>query len=106
MPELLKIDWDGIDRRRLPARLRRLRWFLALTEELLGIGWYPAQVQRSPHGIHIEVELRRGRLSPPELVALQAVLGSDPVRELLNLHRIRKGWRAWNVMFTDKEMKL
>ena len=106
MSELLKIDWDRVDMRKLPRRLRRLRWFLNTSEELLDIGWYPPEVQRSPHGIHIEVELRRGRLQPAELVALQAALGSDPVRELLNLHRIRKGWRAWNVMFTDKEMKI
>lgn len=106
MTELLKLDWDRVDLRRLNKRLRRLRWFLAVSEELLDITWYPPEVQRSPHGIHIEVELRRGSLAAAEIVALQAALGSDPVRELLNLHRIRKGWKAWNVMFTDRELKI
>ena len=103
---MLKLDWDRVDRRRLARRLRRLRWFLATSEELLDVRWYSPSVQRSPHGIHIEVELMRGALSAAEIVALQAALGSDPIRELLNLHRIRKGWRAWNVMFTDREMKV
>jgi hypothetical protein len=59
-------------------------------------------VARSRKGLHYVAEVVQGKMAAAELVAVQAAAGSDPIRELLNLHRIRAGWPTWNVMFTQK----
>lgn len=69
---------DGITRRRSPG----------------GAGW------------HVVVSVLPTPASPLEVVALQAILGSDPLREACNLNRAQRYetaspfWRArWNVLY-------
>lgn len=61
-------------------------------------------------GWHIVVEVYQ-KLTPPEIIALQAILGSDRKREALNLGRwfgmksktVPEFWRdRWNLLFNKK----
>lgn len=97
---MLKLD---VDRKRPPST-RRMRW-------LLGRGGYQMRalvVRRSPSGSgwHVWVEVSPRPKSPAEVVALQAILGSDPAREAVTLYRglkmrstpvFARDW--WNVLY-------
>lgn len=70
----------------------------------------PIEYRRSRRGWHVIVPIDTPLL-PAEQVALQAILGSDSRRELLNAMRViamrRKGarrfWRArWNLLYAHK----
>jgi len=93
------------DQRQVP-RLRRiftgLRW--------LGLGspkWI--RTDRTAHGWHVIVKLRQ-KLTDGEIIAAQAVLGSDLKRETLNLKRAiaqrtnpQPGWGPRiNLLFSEK----
>ncbi len=76
------------------------------------LGLRPAFIEyfRTRKGWHVWIRLRRG-LDRGERVALQALLGSDPRREELNLMRVigirRNGIRGewserWNLLFRHK----
>jgi hypothetical protein len=59
---------------------------------------------RTRRGWHVEIGLNK-RIGPLEIVALQAVLGSDPRRECLNLMRVMNGGavdRRWNILYSRK----
>jgi hypothetical protein len=59
---------------------------------------------RTKHGWHVEIGLNR-RLSAVQTVAYQAVLGSDPRRECLNLMRVMHGGgndKRWNILYSRK----
>jgi len=93
------------DRRRTP-RLRYL--FVGL--RLLGLHVRWMRDDRTVKGWHRTICLEES-LSPSELVALQAVLGSDPRRENLNLMRVlrtrhngftRFQERRWNILYSRK----
>ena len=69
-------------------------------------------LQRTYKGWHIIVVLDR-ELAPPEIIALQAILGSDIKREALNMARwlgvrnkynkLPKFWKQrWNLLFKEK----
>ena len=56
-------------------------------------------------GIHVMIRTRN-RIAPERMVAMQACLGSDPIREAINLVRVAgltrapKFWRGrWNVLY-------
>lgn len=52
------------------------------------------RVRRSPSGgAHVHLELSR-EVDPVVVVAIQAILGSDPKREALNLDRAQRGVNA------------
>lgn len=100
---ILKLDRD--DGRAFP--LWRLWWVLRL------MGWRAEWIEyvRSRRGWHCLIAVP-GRVSPVEVVAVQAVMGSDRNREAFNLARARKvqgtrrvpglsKWR-WNVLFERK----
>lgn len=95
---LCKLD---IDRPR-PPRLPRLLWALRRLA-LPAPVW--VQYARSRRGWHVTLALPMA-LPPVTLVALQAVLGSDPTRELFNLARARAAPRLFqrygNVLFDRK----
>lgn len=83
---LLKLD---VDRRRKPSRrtisfrLRRAGYelrFMMLRRSPGGNGW------------HVWLEVSPRPTSPLEVVALQAILGSDPLREAVTLYRAKQ-WR-------------
>lgn len=99
----LKVD---IDRRlRLPSELRFRRLL-----ERAGYDVREIVTARSPggRGWHVQIRVRPLPSSCCEMVALQAILGSDPGRESVNLLRARHvdsgkvppWWRSrWNVLY-------
>ena len=58
---------------------------------------------RTARGWHLRIQLRRA-LTSGEIVAAQALLGSDPKRERYNLFRVICGARPrdWNLLFERK----
>lgn len=101
MPKLL-LDFD---RPSLPRNFDALlhhcveRWMLTVEA---------VSYARSRRGWHVAIYVRE-RLCPGEIVAMQALLGSDPARERLNLGRARRlqgapeFWRRrWNVLYSRK----
>lgn len=58
-----------------------------------------------PGHVHVVVNLERDVDSPLEQLALQAFLGSDPMRELLNWRRLESGvpHEANNMLFERSE---
>jgi hypothetical protein len=71
----------------------------------LGIKPKWVEYRRTKRGWHLAIEWNR-KFSPAETVALQAVLGSDPVREMFNLTRALSGKavknKRWNLLFERK----
>ena len=68
------------------------------------------EVRRTAKGYHIYFTLEH-KLSDPEIIALQAIMGSDYRREMFNWLRTANGnWEKykeknleWNVMFSSKK---
>jgi acetolactate synthase regulatory subunit len=67
-----------------------------------------ASVQQSPSGKgwHVEMDVTPRPKHPMEVVALQAICGSDPYREAMQMHRARGFSHApvwmremWNVLY-------
>ena len=72
------------------------------------IGAHPKTIRfdRTRRGWHVVIELSEW-FSPLEVVAMQAVLGSDARREALNLMRVlseygRLGEKRWNILYSRK----
>ena len=70
--------------------------------------WTSMELRRSPggQGWHVLLTVEPPPVSAMEVVALQAVLGSDPWREVLQIERARNyhrapAWmkRCWNVLY-------
>ena len=104
---MLKIDLDGKDRRRWRYHMWRVGWLLAQARSILTangrhdkVDFRPLSVHSTRKGYHIRIEARG--LQEAEAVALQACLGSDPIREMLNLYRVRERWPVWNLLFRSK----
>jgi hypothetical protein len=98
-PTMLYCDYD---RPNPPSMWEIFRVFhiLAIDPE-----WF--RFDRTRHGWHLIIKMP-AKLSRTAQVALQAVLGSDPRRETLNLMRaLSVRWdkvssRRWNVLFREK----
>jgi hypothetical protein len=99
------LDYDF---RRVP-RVRPL-WAVC---RIVGVRPLTIRTDRTRRGWHVLIVLAE-RLCPAEIVALQAIMGSDDRREALNLMRviaIRKRppapfWRdRWNILFERKLQK-
>lgn len=59
---------------------------------------------RTRRGWHVLIRWDR-KFSPAEIVALQAMFGSDPAREMFNLARVLSGGarsNRWNLLFEEK----
>jgi hypothetical protein len=95
---LLYLDIDGPIPAGIEARItmfcRVLRWPIEAI-----------RMDRTRRGWHIVIGIRK-RIAPASAVAAQAILGSDPMREMYNLVRVRNlryvapEWRrAWNVLY-------
>ena len=101
----VKIDLDLRDARKRFAAVRRVGWMFRLTAELFGWEYFYIGCKRSRHGVHVSAWVR-GDISGAEIVALQLACGSDEVREILNLRRVRdpafRGTGAWNVLFDER----
>lgn len=97
----LRVDLDGP----VPRRWWRRLVFVA---HLCGLRIDAVMFARSQrNGMHVTVRVR-GRIAPVEVVAYQAILGSDPIREAINLVRVRylaqapPFWRhRWNLLFSQ-----
>jgi hypothetical protein len=77
-------------------------------EELFGIiadqfqlSEWTRYVSRSGNGVHIILKCRE--LDFPSRVALQAALGSDPLREILAIAMYKAGYQEPSVLFRPKE---
>lgn len=100
---VIKLDYDH---KRLP---RDYSDRIGACNRLLSLGLVRDAIEETRRGWHISLYVRR-RLSPLEIVALQAILGSDWKRELFNLARARglaaapSFWRKdrWNVFYARK----
>ena len=101
----IKLDIDEGTKRPKLATLQRL-----LRRAGYRIEWLRESRSPGGKGWHIIMQLDPEPTSPFEVVALQAILGSDVNREACNLHRARvlpgvPKWahRMWNVLYTRKE---
>lgn len=56
---------------------------------ILGIEYSSLMLHRTRRGWHLAIAIS-GRFKRVELIALQAILGSDPMREAMNLARVRQ----------------
>lgn len=88
-----------IDTARCPTLERVFR-----LARVLGVGIVWIRLDRSHSGRwHLLVKWR-ARFSKLEMIAIQAILGSDFKREAFNLYRVRSGVRSrrWNFLFESK----
>lgn len=98
---LVKLDVDaGTDRIGIEVIVRRLR------RAGYRVRWMMERRSPSGEGWHTVLKLRPVPRTPQEVVALQAILGSDPFREACNLRRANR-WEEvppfmrerWNVLY-------
>jgi hypothetical protein len=85
-----------------------VRWCerFAATARCLNLAIYKTDVRETRRGVHVYVFLQRPVGSSVELVALQAILGSDSMREAMNLRRALTGRSdAWNVLHEVKVVR-
>ena len=104
----IKIDLDGYDRRRWRHDFRRLRWLVEQVEDILSkngprIIIEPTAVSTTKKGYHVRFQIFGGKISETEIILIQSILGSDPIREALNLYRVRSGIIPWNFLFSVKD---
>jgi len=103
---ILRVD---IDAGRRLLTVHRMMWLLRRAGYRLR---WVSQV-RSPSGTgwHLEARVSPAPTRAVEVVALQALLGSDPAREACNLQRARlvdsgkisEFWRKrWNVLYSSR----
>lgn len=98
----LLLDYDGPLPVALVARVSQC------TRIVFGRAPTAVSCRRTVRGWHVVVVVP-GRATAVTIVACQAVLGSDPYREMFNLRRARRlaavprRWRrAWNVLYGAK----
>jgi hypothetical protein len=99
--DILKVDWDAhaeaLTVNDVCGRLRRAGY---------RIRWWKEEYSPSGRGRHLTLQLTPKPRTPMEVVALQALLASDPYREACNVQRVRllpkisRHWRKrWNVFY-------
>ncbi len=94
--DLLMLDVDSLK----PRSLTWLQWVF----RRLNIGVHWIRYDRTAKGWHVIIRCRE-RFKALEIVALQAILGSDWRRETFNLARVRSGklrGGQWNILFERK----
>jgi hypothetical protein len=72
-----------------PPNFDELRTILAARLERAGYAISGWEALASTNGWHVKVRLQPSPASPIETVALQAICGSDPLRESCNIERAR-----------------
>jgi hypothetical protein len=97
-PNLLLLDYDGDALPTITEICRRLA--------VMNLHCQLFEQHRTRHGWHVILHVRQ-RLTLPEAIAAQAILGSDPFREGFNLARARSRpgafWRQRaNLLFEGK----
>lgn len=100
---LLRVDLDDCER---PPHVARWAWLMRRAG--FRIVWLSQERSPGGKGWHCELALDPEPQAAIEVVALQAVLGSDPAREACNIHRafmvdskqVSPRWRKrWNVLY-------
>jgi hypothetical protein len=66
-----------------------------------GISWKVTTSRNGPPGRHVTVQLE-WKVTPLERIGLQAILGSDRIRELLGYIRLRRGETHTTLFFERK----
>lgn len=103
---IARLDYDT--REALREGIERMRFLMSLPHDP-GV-WFTMRRHRTARGWHVEV-YGTLKLDAGQMVALQAVLGSDFRREAFNLYRVTrlpdapKFWRRlgnWNVLHAQK----
>jgi hypothetical protein len=104
---MVKLDLDG---RRARIRWRRWVWLLRRAGyEPVALGY-----RRSPggKGWHVWIEVDPMPRRPEEVVAVEAMLGSDPARVAMQLVRAKSyyrmpGWerRRWNTLYLPDQRR-
>ena len=88
-------DWFRNDYQKFLKRM-------VIVESILNYDLSHFMVNESKGGnVHISICLDVD-LCDFEILALQAILGSDYIRETFNLRRIRFGQKNWNLLFDGK----
>ncbi|MFA6118271.1 MAG: hypothetical protein WC729_30070 [Sphingomonas sp.] len=104
---VLKLDYDGA---KLPPVEMRAQALCAVLYVRVTLIHYA----RTRRGWHVVICLAR-RISAPQIVAVQAIMGSDPMRELFNLARVRSLPRQhpcmrrddnWNVLYSEHHRRI
>lgn len=101
---VLLLDVDALD---------KLVGVKAITNRLERAGYTIRDWKEKPspsgRGIHVRILTHEEMRSPLEVVALQAICGSDPVREAFNVRRVRSLTRVprwwserWNVLYQEE----
>lgn len=104
---VLKLDYDG-------AKLPPVEMRVAAMAVLLHLRVRGLHYARTRRGWHVVVTLAQ-RMAPAQIVACQAILGSDPMRELFNLARVRRmrqflpvmrNPEVWNVLYSEHHRRI
>lgn len=95
-------EWSLCDYDRPASPALLAVWRLA---RRLGVNVRVIEYRRTRRGWHVSVQWSRS-FRPIELIAIQAILGSDPFRESFNLARVLGGRASqsnrWNLLFKEK----
>lgn len=105
-PGHVKLDYDTAPLTYMEMRFRLKR----AGYEILSV---QRRVSPGGAGTHVELHLSPAPTSAVEVVALQAILGSDPFREACNLRRAKHAdmgadpyWRErWNVLYLPHQRR-
>jgi hypothetical protein len=91
-----------------PPKRSYIRWILS---SICGIQIQSIYYKKTQRGWHVIIRVHE-RLTPLETVALQSILGSDPMREALDFMRAREienadeYWQTrWNILYDFKVTK-
>jgi hypothetical protein len=106
----LKIDIDRDKTIRNSEMFHRERFEKQVKKllQIYGLEWARTEVYTTKHGYHVYCELNGEQyLTATDVILCQALLGSDPDREMYNLHRIKHPVESvfkdvWNVLFSTK----
>lgn len=99
MASIVKLDYDMEKR----LALNKFENGLEDLMEIVGLTWKGDTWDKSKSGHwHVKMTLKED-LEPLEILAVQLIMGSDPVREAYNLRRIRRGQRNWNILFLPRD---
>ena len=97
----LKVDYDSHRHNPIQRFNFRAKYLLSYFPD-----WSPMKVKvyKTKKGFHFYIYFLSIReLEPSEKVFLQAILGSDWLRELRNAYRISKNDKNWNILFSEKD---
>lgn len=98
----IKLDYDGaVDQEEI-----KTYWSSLLSRMGREYAGYTSVPSPSGTGRHVTIDLTQPPRSPIEVVAIQAILGSDPYREAMNLRRALVYFEldpevrdTWNVLY-------